>query len=449
MALLSLVRPAPAPIAAVVRPGPDRIAASQAINARWEHLILRLGFLSTGVIAFHLAVLVWARSNPYVNHEFIYIAFVEYFAAFACLVLALAEIGLEKSRRLAIVIPIILVACLASAFYEEIRVFTPTYYTDTVALTHEAADVLAHGKNPFAVHGATVATDVNKKYGVPNDSTTFRTDGTALDNLMSYPAGSFLPFVAPVAAGLKDIRWVVAAVHLLIFVLLWWAAPRVLKPLAFVPLLADPYLAVDFTANGSTDALWVLPVLASAFALQRGRLDLAAVLFGLAAGTKQQPWVLAPFLAVLIWHHAADAPARQRAMSVVRFGLLSLAGFLVLNAPFMAWGMHDWLRGVLVPYREDLIPQGAGLSMLTQTGAVDLSKNFYSVATFGVWGLLVLAYAVYFKQLRHLIWVFPAIILWFNYRSLQNYFVFWIPLALPAVYAWWDAHMETEQVADA
>jgi hypothetical protein len=41
----------------------------------------------------------------------------------------------------------------------------------------------------------------------------------------------------------------------------------------------------------------------------------------------------------------------------------------------------------------------------------------------------------------------PAIIMWFGYRSLQNYFIYWSPMLLVAAFAWWDEEAPTEEVA--
>ncbi len=44
-------------------------------------------------------------------------------------------------------------------------------------------------------------------------------------------------------------------------------------------------------------------------------------------------------------------------------------------------------------------------------------------------------YAVYFDRLKHIIWVMPIVTLWFSYRGLQNYFIFWVPmLVASAIY---------------
>jgi len=69
-----------------------------------------------------------------------------------------------------------------------------------------------------------------------------------------------------------------------------------------------------------------------------------------------------------------------------------------------------------------------GLSLMTLASGVPLPPAFYLTATLIVGLTLFVNYAVYFEKIAVALWAFPAIILWFSYRGLQNYFIFWTPL---------------------
>jgi uncharacterized membrane protein len=65
---------------------------------------------------------------------------------------------------------------------------------------------------------------------------------------------------------------------------------------------------------------------------------------------------------------------------------------------------------------------------MTLAGGVPLPPAFYLVATAIIAIVLIVNYVVYFEKLQYALWAFPAILLWFSYRGLQNYFIFWVPL---------------------
>ena len=143
------------------------VADALLINARWEQLILRLGFVSTAVILFHWAMLAWSRGNVYVHHETVYIVMAEYAAAFALLALGLSAMSRSALRRLAVLIPIVVLFGMLAQFYVEIGIWNKAYGTDTLAFSHEAATRLLDGQNPFSVRGADAVTEASKKFGVP------------------------------------------------------------------------------------------------------------------------------------------------------------------------------------------------------------------------------------------------------------------------------------------
>ncbi len=424
---LPATRPLPILIQQRTRPQPE---------ARWEQLILRLGFIATGVFSFNMALQAWQQGQIETHREVLWAVFAEYALAFTLLTAGMLPGAVLK--RLSLLIPAALVLVLVVWFYVKIEIALTIYGTDNLAFSQIAAERLRHGQNPFSVHDPSVIQTAADRFGVPRTFLTSTTDGRPLSNLMSWPAGSVLVFVPAVFLGVGDMRWVVVAFEIAVLAALWLRASAALRPLIVIPLAVDPDLFLQFTGGGVVDFVWVLPVLASAIALYGRRYGWAALLYGLAAGTKQQPWLLAPFLVIWIWHMHGKLPLRARGRAVAEFGAIAAAGFLVLNVPFMVWDFGGWYRGVMLPFNAQLVPFGSGISLLTQTGAAELSKDFYSAATFGVWGVLLLAYALHFRTLKHAVWLAPAIIMWFGYRSLQNYFIYWTPMMLVALMAWWE-----------
>lgn len=413
---------------------------------QWQALILRFGFLSTGSLMLFWASHVWERGQVGTHHEVVAMTLSLYVLAF--LLLGMAVLNVSRLARYVAIIPVAALIGLAFNFYVTIEISIPSYGTDTLALSHVAAATLLAGDNPFSVQGQDTVIAASERFGLPATFVTPTTDGESIDRLLSWPAGHFLPFVPALKPGITDLRWVVGFVEVLTFLLLWWKAPSALRPLTFIPILIDPNLGLNYPAGGVTDFIWVLPLVGTALSLKERRYVLAALLFGVAAATKQQPWILAPFLAIWVWHDFEALPIPARLAAVAKFAVVSAIGFLAVNLPFIVWDPGSWLASVLLPARDQLIPFGSGISMLTQVGIAQLPKHFYTLASFGVWAILVLAYAIHFRVLRLAIWLFPAIVLWFGYRSLQNYFIFWTPLLLVALFFWWEeANKEKEPSA--
>jgi uncharacterized membrane protein len=404
------------------------------IGERWEGVALRIGFFGAGASLLSVAQQAWARGQITSNNEVVAMVIGLYALAFGLLALGVCPRSLGQRLRWTILAASI--AGLAVFSYVMLEIALPTYQTDNAVFSHVAAERLLEGQNPYTIDDPALIEQSAERFGLPVTFLTHTTDGEPLTNLMSWPAGTILPLAPFLQFGGSDVRWVVAGFEATAMILLWLAAPRALKPLSVLPLLVDPDLYLQFTGGGVMDFVWVVPMMGSAMALYGRRFVLSALLFGLAAGTKQQPWLLTPFLLIYV-AQIDGGTLRERAVRVATYTVAASAGFLALNGPFIAWGPQDWLSGTLIPFSEQLVPFGSGLSMLTQTGIADLGKSFYSAATFGVWAVLILAYGLHFRTLRHTLWLMPAIVMWFGYRSLQNYFIYWTPLLIMAGFAWW------------
>ncbi len=405
------------------------------LDGRWQELILRAGFIATGVLLLSLAFQTW-QGRLEVHHALVWIVFLEYALAFG--MLAAGVSSLDRMRDL---VPLIAVSLLFGFLvwsYATIQITQRTYSTDNITFSQVAAERLMHGQNPYEVQDRTVVEAAADQFGLRRSFITTTTDGQPLDHLISWPAGTVLALVPALALGVGDVRWVVVVFEIATFALLWFKAAAVLRPLAAVPLMADPDLILHFTGGGVMDYLWVAPMLACAIALYDRRFGWAALLYGLAAGIKQQPWLLAPFLLIWVWNARRDEPHLRQVYAVTEFAAVAALGFLALNLPFMVWGFPAWLSGVFRPFNEQLTLFGSGFSLLTQTGIADLPRNFYTASVFGVWGVLVFVYALHFRTIKHTLWIAPAIIMWFAYRSLQSYFVYWTPLLLVALLQWWN-----------
>lgn len=90
---------------------------------------------------------------------------------------------------------------------------------------------------------------------------------------------------------------------------------------------------------------------------------LGGLALGLACGTKQTAWFLAPAL-------LATAYARGGRSALLRATAGAALGFAALNLPFAAMDPGAWLHGVLAPLTDGLFPLGAGLVGLVTSGVL-------------------------------------------------------------------------------
>ena len=155
-----------------------------------------------------------------------------------------------------------------------------------------------------------------------------------------------------------------------------------------------------------------------------------AVFYGLACAYKQVPWLLAPFILVRLLIDDQDRDPRSPLGRALAFFAVAGAVFAVVNGPFMLADFPAWAAAVVQPLSGQLVYLGSGLASTTQFGLVDLPKEFYATASLAVTVTLLLLYTAHFQRWRHTLWLFPGLMLWFSYRSLQSYFVYWVPLLL-------------------
>jgi uncharacterized membrane protein len=154
----------------------------------------------------------------------------------------------------------------------------------------------------------------------------------------------------------------------------------------------------------------------------------AGIMFGLASAVKQTPWLLAPYLLIWFLRSESNLKLQSRLKRVGVFTAAAVAAFLIPNLWFMFNDFGAWYSGVVTPAFGNLVVLSQGLSLITLASGVPLPPAFYLVATLVVAATLIVEYYLYFERLAFALWAFPAIILWFSYRGLQNYFIFWTPL---------------------
>lgn len=395
-----------------------------------EVFILRVAFIFSGQFALYEGFQDYNRGSG--HPEAIILTLAVYGVSLLVIAMSLLPSSTILRFRDVPLLPLML-ATLTSLYVVATISYRGAYRTDVLAFSHYAAILFVNqGVNPYTQSMAK-ALDL---FAVQPSDLTPLTSGTYLMTFQ-YPALQFLVFVPFVWLGLRDMRWVLVLFEVAVVLTLYLKGPRKLRPMLLLPLFAGSDLMINFTAASVSDALWVLPLLFAAFCLES---PLASGLFyGLACAMKQTPWFLAPFLLIYLIRTEDGKNLRKRLLRATKFAATTIAVFLAVNLPFMLANSAAWFRNVLTPMTEDLVIHSQGFSSLTEVGLLSVGRIFYTVVFGSVFVVLIVNYYVYFEKLRYVLWIFPGIVLWFSYRALTNYIIYWTPLMLVSLILWYKA----------
>jgi len=359
----------------------------------------------------------WVRGKISVHTEVLALIFAAYGLAFSLLVISGCRTWMPKGSDFIALLGAVF-AIVTSIYIMSVVDFAGAYRTDSLAFSHYAAQLCLRGQNPYSteLHNAL------SMFSVDPEFITVTTNGDIISS-MNYPALHFLVFVPAVALGIADMRVILLLFELALAFLIFRRAPIGLKGIALVPFLAGSDLAIGFTSGCVTDYLWVLPCALAAMNLENPKRS--GLWYGVACAVKQVPWVAFPFLMIWRWK---TAPKQFRFNHLKDFLSWTSLAFIVPNLPFIVWDWRSWLSGLITPITGGLIFLSRGLSAISQMELVSFPPSFYLICCVAVLLTLVFNYFCYFDSIKGSLWILPGVVLWFSYRALQNYFIYWIPL---------------------
>ena len=285
------------------------------------------------------------------------------------------------------------------------------YHVDAVAVVHRAGEILLAGGDPYRDLDITQALE---RFGLDPRLATHLIDGSPV-HAFNYPALSFLVPAPFLAAGLQDVRYIYLT-EIIVFVLVLIRVARVpWRPLIAAAVVGNAVIARQNVLAG-VDPLWAILV-AFAFLFVAHRWW-SPICMGLAIAARQPAWFFMPFYVLVEWKRAGRREA-------IRVSAVSAVVAILPNLPFFIASPGDFLNGVSAPLIEPLEPYGVGLIRFAMDGYMPfLPRAVYAVLTLAV---LVVLLAVLWRWRRRFpngALVFPSLVLWFAWRSLQNYFSF-------------------------
>jgi len=324
-------------------------------------------------------------------------------------------------------------------------------YNDATALSHQAAENLLEGKNPYAASNIVTATI--KFHGNSEKLTPLR-EGTfagifpypspaqleglwqeaakdptrippELESKFNYPAGSFLLPAPFIWLGIGDMRliYLIFLIPALVYVIL--KVPSEYRLLFIAALIASVEIWNSLAA-GETGLVY-FPFLLLAWVLYRRNLWVSAVFMAIVVATKQITWFMLPFYLIVIlrtmgWRRMLGA------------GGIITGIFVAANAWFFAAGPSLWLSSIFAPVADRMFPLGVGVITLISGGVLDTQSQVpFAVLEFGVFALALVWYFFNCRRYPDTAPVLSVLPLFFAWRSLWGYFFYIDIIVLAAI----------------
>lgn len=393
-----------------------------------EHVVRFGGILATTWLLYS-AYYIWAMGGDFVHPVASLLSVLLYGVFFVCGFLTFG-------KSLPGWYPMFIIAGLAigvaAHVFTFLHIVNPGVESDGSALSLAAAQEVLRGQNPYAADISHAFTT----FHVPKEFNTPRVDGSVVSTV-PYPALSFLLYLPAVAFGIDPQALSVAA-FIVAMLLLYFSAPPPLKTLAPLVFFLDPsYISY---LVGVQDILYVPAMMIAAF-LWTDLPVVAGVCLGIACAIKQEPWVMAPFflLGVLV---GTSGELRRRATLTTKAAIAAIVAFAIPNLPFALTAPQQWFASSFDPFTGRMVQWGSGLYNLVFGGFVTIPRAGLTAISMSILlTLLVVAY-LRFAYVRNALWLAPGLMLFAAPRSLENYFLYLVPLCLAS---WFGEQSEARE----
>lgn len=401
-------------------------------------LILRTGLISATVLLFFSSTMIWVQGETFYQPANLIINFVVWALAMTLLIIALVRTVPRSAAWLILLAALVSVGTQAYLIHQNATPLTINH-TDNEMIAQFAVEALQQGENPYAWNFA----DMLRAYRDQGAYYTPFLDG-AYQQRVTYPALPTLVYTAIDWIGLDfgqgPARTVGLITTIVVLVLVFLSAPKSMRPIILLPLFVMSDI-LNAPLNGVQDIVWSACLIGVILTWKHPLRS--ALLYGVACSFRQQPWFVAPFLVIYMWHE--DRTPREKVRRILTFFALSASVFIITNLPFILWDLDAWAAGVLEPSYAAFNYLSAGFSILTEYGVVPLPREFYTVVQASSLLIMLFLYWRYAPLIRRGFWIFPGIFFWFYYRGLLSYWTNWIPVIL-VVIAGGAGHALTESV---
>jgi hypothetical protein len=315
-------------------------------------------------------------------------------------------------------------------------------YNDATALTHQAAENLLDGKNPYAEANIITAA---QEFNIATDKLTPLREGRfvnvfpypspdqmngiwqeaiqdpthlppELETKYNYPALSFI-FLAPfIKIGIGDLRLVYLIIIFIVLAYVFFKIPAKYRLFFFAALVTSIEIWYSLVA-GETSFVY-FPCLLLAWVFYRRHLWFSAVFMAIMVATKQIAWFLAPFYLIVIYR----TMGWRKALGVL--GVI-VGIFGAANVWFFAQNPELWYSSIFAPVSGNLFPLGVGLISAVTSGAFTITTpHLFNALEFTIFAIVLVWYFFNCRRYPDMALVLSILPLFFAWRSLWGYFFY-------------------------
>ncbi|MGC8506541.1 MAG: glycosyltransferase family 87 protein [Thermoplasmata archaeon] len=372
----------------------------------------RLLYLIIGIIFINYSFVVWMV----VGYLYLVIIVFQWALILVGGVLVIYSVFIGTETKIVKSLPMIGFALAFAIFVGVIGLYVPPYGTDELAADTYAAYLFLHGRNPYVdANMASVFTNLH----FPPYMITPLLKGGAVTYLV-YPGLSVLLFLPAVQFQFRS--YIIILFFDFVSILLIYYYYRKTGFTSSIPFLIIVMIMnmeyLDFSFNGGDDIIWVTFIgLSYVF---RKKPWLSGLFFGLSLSYKQIGAIIFPFYLYFIFMEND-----QRKKDVVVFFLFVLISFFATNIPFILMSPYLWFTHVASIASQPIIGVGLGPSILAFAGYLYIPSIIFGVIMVLFLLAFLFIYIGYYFQLKYSFFAFPMIIFFFDYRSLENYIIYW------------------------
>lgn len=292
----------------------------------------------------------------------------------------------------------------------------PAYGTDEIALDSYAAYLTLHGANPYI--NANML-NVFAYTGFPQNLITPLDTGGSVKYFV-YPGLSAIVFLPAVI--FKFPPYVILLAFNIAFFVIQYAYYRREKvseslPLLLVAMVLDAEYSI-YSVSGVTDIVWIM-FLGLSY-IYKKNWKYAGTFFGLALAFKQIPIVILPFYIYFL--HRQEGYTSKKTLF---FLTAASVAFMIPNIPFIVMNAGAWFSNIILIAYQPILGVGIGPSILSFAGFLYIPSGVFEIALIFSLIIFFYLYLVKFDRLKYAFFAFPVVIFMLNYRTLENYIIYW------------------------
>ncbi|ARM74991.1 hypothetical protein [Acidianus manzaensis] len=338
---------------------------------------------------------------------------VGFFSAVAILLISLYPDILNPDRKIGKIDDIIVIIAILTYTIVGISLING-YGTDDMEYIAEAIKNILSGINPYTVI-----------YHPYNVSPTYLISGKIASNYI-YPPLSFmiyLPFYTILSIFHLQLYYI-NIINILfqdILSIIIYSKGKTLKdPIATLPVIfgfiTAGILAPSFAGVNST--IWAAFIALSYIYDDKK----SGIFLALANSFNQISWIITPFL--LIYKRKSNF------LDILYSYIITLS---IINLPFLLWNPTAFMN-IFTLDSHTIEVAVTGFTIFNMTTLFSVEPWFFTFTLAVTSVVLMYIYIRFFDKLKETLWIYPMLILWFEWRTLTSYFLMWPELAFLSIF---------------